>query len=462
VCLALAAAATIVAAAVFEEDLRGERAFRRFAGECAEDGKPLDYAFYKPAPIPDDRNMFRAPVLARFFNPKDVHGKAWNEYQGDRRLPWEIRTALGQWQRGRPADFAAAYLILEKTPPSAPDPDPRAAALLVLERVNVIRPELDALCAAARQRPESQIEFLTDGQFVVGSFGALRVFPTALSWRASAEIELGRYDAAFDDVYASLRLVEGAATFPSQLHLVMADSMALRALQPFWEGCVKGVWSESQLRTIQDLLAKFHPLRRLPVAHAALRAAYALNWESGSGRPRWMPSGWWKINIVRFFRSGAALDQSAFDPVLERIDLAKVDEADAFLHAIGGTYSPFNWLIRHEAWPPHHVFDGIAGGQNAFVLAGAACAVERYRLSRGEYPERLSQLVPAFLQSVPRDVIDGAPLRYARTGDGHFRLYSIGLNGIDDHGALPGASPSPSFPWMSGEGDWAWPQPARP
>ena len=191
VCLALAAAATIVAAAVFEEDLRGERAFRRFAGECAEDGKPLDYAFYKPAPIPDDRNMFRAPVLARFFNPKDVHGKAWNEYQGDRRLPWEIRTALGQWQRGRPADFAAAYLILEKTPPSAPDPDPRAAALLVLERVNVIRPELDALCAAARQRPESQIEFLTDGQFVVGSFGALRVFPTALSWRASAEIELG-------------------------------------------------------------------------------------------------------------------------------------------------------------------------------------------------------------------------------------------------------------------------------
>jgi len=81
------------------------------------------------------------------------------------------------------------------------------------------------------------------------------------------------------------------------------------------------------------------------------------------------------------------------------------------------------------------------------------------QLRLGGYPESLSGLVPGLLESVPRDAIDGEPLRYARTGDGHFTLYLIGPNGVDVHGALP----KPGEPWWrSLEGDWAWPRPAGP
>src|SRR5271156_1381382 len=66
--LTAAVAATIVAAAWVEENLRGERKFRAFEQARAAGGEPLEYAFYKPAAVPDGENMFRAPVLVRFFD----------------------------------------------------------------------------------------------------------------------------------------------------------------------------------------------------------------------------------------------------------------------------------------------------------------------------------------------------------------------------------------------------------
>jgi len=456
--LALGVAATIAAAAYVEEDWRGERALRRFAADCAAEGMPLDYAFYRPAPVPDSQNLFRDPFIARFFDPNDTTGKNWGAYEGNRLLPWDIWKTFGQWQRGRPTDFAAAYRILERTPPSSPDPDPKAAAALVLARINVIKPDLDSLREAARQRPRSQIEFLTDGRFVPNSFGVLRVLPTALSWRASAEIELGRYDDAFGDIFASFRLAEGAATFPSQLHLLFANVIAVRATQPFWEGYSKGVWTEAQLETMQDLLSRLHPLRELPAARAAFRAAVVQ--DSDFMRPRWMPRGWWKLNMVRLFKLfDIGSDQSSFDPRLERVDLAKYEEARAFVRAQGGTFSPFTYLVRHSPWPDK-IIANVASAQTCFALAETACAVGRYKSVHGEYPRTLGELVPRFLPSVPHDVIDGKPLRYGRTEGGGFRLYSVGLNGIDDHGALPGPTRVSGYPWTSTEGDWAWPQPA--
>jgi|ERR1017187_1505644 hypothetical protein len=456
--LALAVLATIAGAAYLEEDWRGERAFLRFEKECADEGKPLDYAFYRPAPIPDAQNMFQAPVLARFFDAKDLDGSAWTAFERGKPLPVEmVKIWVGRWQWGLPADFTAAYAVLKKAPQPKPDPDPKIVAALILDSLKEIKPDLDALRDAARQRPQSQIEFHTDGSFARYSFGALRFFTAALTLRAVAEIELGRNDDAFGDVYALFRFVEGTVTFPSHMDLTIANVMALWSLQPFWEGYERGAWNESQLKTVQDLLSRFHPLRELPVAFAASRAASTLSFDHwGLKVPRWMPSGWWKLNIVNFFRSGAGGDLSSFDPVLERIYLEEIDRAEAFRNTERRSNSPFGWLIRHDAFSTRLPIYS-ASAQNCFALARTACALERYRLSRGVYPEDLSGLVPAFLESIPRDVIDGAPLRYTRTVDGHFKLYSIGLNGVDDHGALPKRGESWS---ASKQGDWAWSQPA--
>ncbi|XAM00439.1 hypothetical protein OT109_03425 [Phycisphaeraceae bacterium D3-23] len=63
-----------------------------------------------------------------------------------------------------------------------------------------------------------------------------------------------------------------------------------------------------------------------------------------------------------------------------------------------------------------------------------AIQCERYRLSNGDIPPSIDALVPDYLDQVPRDPIDGEPMRYRATNAG-FVVYSIGTDLID-HGGL--------------------------
>jgi hypothetical protein len=447
--------ATIATAIYEEEDIRGERAWRRFEKECQDEGKPLDYAFYKPSPIPDDQNLFQAPVLLRSLDPQ----KAPNPFQADLRY-LDLQKVMGHWQHGESSHLSLAYSLLKKAP-DGDKPDSRKAAQLILDSLKGIQPELDALDDAAFQRPRSQIEFRVDGQFV-HIFGTLRSFTQALSIRALAEIEVGKNDEAFRDIYGILRLAEGAERFPSFIHLMMANVMSNIAIQPFWEGCARGVWTDTQLRTIGELLSGFHPIRDFPVGLAASRAATALSYKSGWKRPYWMPRGWWDINIVEFYspQTGAGNFWS-LDPETEQLEVQAIDRAHFNFEALKKTHSPFTWLARYEGLPQMLALN-VACAHTTYAFGCTASALERYRLKNDRFPSALSELVPAFLASVPHDVIDGKPLRYSCTDGVHFKLYSVGLNGIDDHGALPGdPPPDPKLsyvPWASRQGDWVWPQ----
>ena len=59
--------------------------------------------------------------------------------------------------------------------------------------------------------------------------------------------------------------------------------------------------------------------------------------------------------------------------------------------------------------------------------------IERYRLANGKLPEKLAELVPAYLDAVPKDPFDGQELRYKRLEKGYV-VYSIGQDGSDDGG----------------------------
>ena len=55
-----------------------------------------------------------------------------------------------------------------------------------------------------------------------------------------------------------------------------------------------------------------------------------------------------------------------------------------------------------------------------------------------------------FLDAVPRDVMDGAPLRYRRTAEGGFVIWSIGWDRYDDGGDSEPAKITRIPP------DWVW------
>ena len=91
-------------------------------------------------------------------------------------------------------------------------------------------------------------------------------------------------------------------------------------------------------------------------------------------------------------------------------------------------------------------------------MARVACALERYRLAHGEYPETLDALAPQFIEKLPHDIINGQPLHYRRTDDGQFVLYSVGWNETDDGGKVvltKGGSVDRE------KGDWVWQYPAK-
>jgi hypothetical protein len=122
-------------------------------------------------------------------------------------------------------------------------------------------------------------------------------------------------------------------------------------------------------------------------------------------------------------------------------------------------------------------------GANARLDATlTAVAIDAYRLAHGDYPQRLADLVPAYLPAVPIDPWDGKPLKYrlassgeqievrrdknslepiALTAEDGFVLYSIGGDRIDDGGRVhqwKAWTRAPGGDWSEDRGDYVyWP-----
>ena len=64
-----------------------------------------------------------------------------------------------------------------------------------------------------------------------------------------------------------------------------------------------------------------------------------------------------------------------------------------------------------------------------------------------ENSRSLDQLVPAYLDAVPLDIMTGEPIQYKLKDDGTIAIYSIGRNGTDE-----GGDPRRN----SKRGEWVW------
>jgi hypothetical protein len=67
--------------------------------------------------------------------------------------------------------------------------------------------------------------------------------------------------------------------------------------------------------------------------------------------------------------------------------------------------------------------------------AYTALAVERFNLANGRWPDNLQETVPSYLQSVPIDPFDGAPLRMVQKGSA-IVIYSLSQDRVDQGGSL--------------------------
>jgi len=312
------------------------------------------------------------------------------------------------------------------------------------------QPDFDTI-AAALKRPAARImdnythPLLLQFPNIVTGREVIRT----LEQRAKCHLLLGQTDQAWQEltlINDLRRLVDGQGKFLTPEGDSMIRGLIHHSLSVIARGIELHAWQEPRLVQLQQQLKNSDVLAQ----HAyALRCGRALLFgavESGE--------------FQRVAGRQAKASPISLSPrgTLEQMFIRTADRFQQVIDAL----TPTNGIVRPadisqaSAWwkRAQEGMPAVLRLQTLINEGQIVCALERYRLARGGYPESLAALVPAFIQQVPRDIVNGAPLKYRRTDNGTFLLYSVGWNETDDNG---NDVSDPSHPESLKGGDWAWP-----
>jgi hypothetical protein len=340
--------------------------------------------------------------------------------------------------------------------------------------------EFDALYQAC-QRPHARLagSYGAPWSEPIPNFVGWRTIVQALNVRLKANLLVGQPEAALRDaeMLAQLTryLAECEPTFVGTMMRVAVSGLYVDAIG---EGLGEGLWPEQHCAAIQaqlhgmDLLDSFargmrwergvatHFLQCSKGGKAA--RAYA-EW-CGLAEGAWRnlgyfyfmlcPCGWVCQSTLLICRLHQ-LTLDGLDPTNQRIDVRQEKLAEATTEREVNRFRPstrFGTLTFPNFTKAVQI---MAKNQVLVHQSLVACALERCRRVTGQYPESLEALAPRFLDKLPHDLFTGQPLKYRRTPDGKFLLYSVGWNQKDD-----GGTAGPSKLWLRPDleqGDWVWP-----
>ncbi|HTR41000.1 MAG TPA: hypothetical protein VMH87_05245 [Pseudomonadales bacterium] len=333
----------------------------------------------------------------------------------------------------------------------------------------------------ALKRPYAIIpgDYSIPAQMPIPNFVTMRALAQTLGQRAQCYLLLGQPDKALHEVmfiHDICRILEKPPTGKPETLVEAMINVAIHGVYTaiIAEGMQRHQWQEPQLAALQEQLKEIDLTPFVWNAFQEMPADLCRNAEivplqkwltvnGGRGNRLspivLMPRGWVYQNMAQM----AELQSKTlpvFDPSTGTISPTKMDFA---MHEIEKTlkrHSPFLLLARIAIPNFSKAMQVTAYNQTQVNEAQIACALERYHLAYGQYPDTLDALVPQFMQTIPHDVIGGGPLHYRRTDDGKFLLYSIGWNETDD-GGQPLPQVKHSNPTDYTKGDWIWPVTAK-
>jgi hypothetical protein len=313
----------------------------------------------------------------------------------------------------------------------------------------------------------------------IPNFVTMRALAQTLSQRTQCHLMLNQPEAAMRDlalIHDMCRILQKPPTGePETLVEAMINvaihNLYLAAVQ---EGFRLHVWQEPQIVAIQQQLRE---VNLLPWIHRALQMeqvhmvylgehltfreiffsdrvfgkyGYKNKWYEQLMTYHYslLPQGWMYQNVKCAAEQQQTLIECA-DLQGGPIKPEQIEHAMDNLQKSLKHWSPFK-LLASIAIP--NITKATQTGvfnQTLANQAQIACALERYKLANGNYPDALATLAPQFIKKIPDDVIGGGPLHYQRTADGKFLLYSVGWNETDD-GGTPGTLADVK------KGDWVW------
>jgi hypothetical protein len=321
-------------------------------------------------------------------------------------------------------------------------------------------------------------------------------------YRTMLALRDGRNENAWTNLLAATCLVTSYMPDPGEIAYQVRFGCAAIAFEITWNALQTNVWTPSQLAQLQQRWESVDFWNGLPETAAYVRASgsamFKLEREQsthiGFGFKDFLrsPKDAWpalKHYAERVhYRSDGIFEDERLFLLYERereLELRKAIGATSWLEMrqMPGVTSevPFattnrsRTVSRLNLWQMHA--GGTGSGKRLLARAAEAearkrllvqaIALERYRAKHHSYPSRLEELAPEFLSGPLLDFMDGGPARYRRDKDGHFVLYSVGLDGKDDGGQLPMRSSGQDFSAYSSRGstrpatsDLVWPRPA--
>lgn len=316
-------------------------------------------------------------------------------------------------------------------------------------------------------------------------YSALMDASSGLAVRAVAATHAGEVAKAHEAVRVMARLSEAMSQEPFLIGLLASRSSAIQTSQVVWTLCQARAGTAEDFRNLQT------DLERLDFSIAAFRAwegelaagvdalmylkrsrdpnLFAVLGPGPDGREstgdsvitRLLPAGWFDMNaanvvhmeldyIIRPLRDHGWQTVMNLQPEMER----KLKYAKA------------NWPTNLDKIFPALMMPSALNVTSASVReqclvnqAIIACALERHYAEHQSYPESLETLKKTDGKNLPLDPADGSPMKYRKTEDGRYKLWSVGFDLVDDGGKAPdkdakGEAAKPSK--AEYKGDWVW------
>jgi hypothetical protein len=504
-----------------EEDWRGRHAWNSFRKTWEAKGERFDRASVVPPAVPDEQNFVISPVVAScyadYLTP-DGRRITSGQREGStnvvhwvmtpdgtkisseipftnvvNRLDFDLgfatleNTGVGYWAKATVSDLKIlqAYYreLAAKTNLFAVPPQPQSPAADVLLALSKFDSTVEELRAAAR-RPEARfpLEYEADcpEAILLPHLAALKSSSQLLKIRSIAELQNGDSDKALADVRLALRLADSLRCEPTLISHLVRIAILQITIQPVYEGLATHRWSDAQLAELDTMLAKENFVADYRAAMRGEMVMFQIGCiqylrrhpqdffsEEFMGDPvpkgptflAWLiPDGWFYQSQLRCVRMTQEFFLPAADAGKQTVFADVVREAGNALAAETKQVTPYNVLERMLMPALTAAIKKFAYAQATVDLAHTAVALERYRLAHGNFPATLDALAPQFIAQVPHDVIGGQPLKYSRTADGQFILYSVGWNETDDGGTIvlnKGSIPAVD----TAKGDWVWKYP---
>lgn len=338
-------------------------------------------------------------------------------------------------------------------------------------------PDLD-LIRDALKRPASCMDgdYTKPAELPMPSFVAVRMVAQTLAQRAKADLLLGQPDKALQEMTLLHQLCRMLEAAPTGQPITLVAAMINVAVTGLYVTTIAGgiqlrAWQEPQLAALQNQLAEINlpPLvlqafREEPAGTCRSLETMAVskwaNWSSIASEKwsakahHWLfdwlwPHGWTYQNMVHL--AGVYYNyQQGFDSAHATISPRNVEAATRAADNLASHgRSPYKYLAAIAIPNFSKAIQTTARNQSSANEAQIVCALERYHLIHGEYPETQDGLMPHFMAAPPHDLIGGAPLIYRRAPGGKFLLYSIGWDATDDGGVS-------ATGWYDSKGDWVW------